>query len=136
MQTQQCKGKKRKERRGMMNAGMQRTQTHPGKQIYISYPVTPPEQLTLGFCEPCDMLFLKREKLYKRFLGRTTPTHPTGNNNNKQQVVCFNRAPQNWFCLVLFGLFLYTKTDQVNISIYIAECKGCSFDTPDLVQSP
>ena len=33
-----------------------------------------------------------------------------------------NRAPLNYGCG--FVWFLYTKTDQVNVSIYIKECKG------------
>jgi hypothetical protein len=36
---------------------------------YASYPVTPPEQWTLGFCEFCNMLVFKTGKNYTNALG-------------------------------------------------------------------
>ena len=108
------------------------TQEPSRQSNYGSYPVTPPENWALEQFEFWDMLFLKREKLYKRFWGEQR--QHTQQRTTTTTTVVSNRAPLNYGCG--FVWFLYTKTDQVNVSMYIAECKGCSFDTPDLVQSP
>jgi predicted AlkP superfamily phosphohydrolase/phosphomutase len=53
-----------------------------------SYPVTPPEGRALELPEFWDMLSLKRKNFTNAFRGRTTPTHPTKNNNNQQTTSC------------------------------------------------
>ena len=68
-------------------------------------------------------VFRNKEKLYKRFFvggKQRSHTHTLVNKNNNMFVS--NRAPLNYGCG--FVWFLYTKTDQVNVSIYIEECKG------------
>ena len=78
-------GKKRKERRRMMNATDRMQRTHCWAN-YISYPVTPPEGIPEGFLSP-GICYLINAKTIQTLLGGTTPTHPTKNNN--KQHVCF-----------------------------------------------
>ena len=67
------------------------------------YPVTPPEGRALELPEFWDMLFLKREKLYKRFLGGKQRSHTHPSQQEQQQHVCFKPSSVElrlWFCLV------------------------------------
>ncbi len=60
------RNKQRRERKGMNDA----TQTYkPGTVNNVSYPVTPPEQLTLGICEYLDFFINTGKNNTKAFWG-------------------------------------------------------------------
>jgi hypothetical protein len=117
------KGKKRKD----MNDATQGANATMLQAKYTPYPVTPPENWALEQFEFWDILL--REKLYKHFLGGTTPTHPTNNNNN---MFVSNRAPKNWF---QFVLFLYTGISMLSLLCTKRNAKVFLQHTR-LVQSP
>ena len=95
------------------------------------YPVTPPEQWTLGFCEFWNILVFKTGKNYTNAFGGNNANTP-----NKQQTTptggLTNRAPLNCGCGFVS---IYKTADQANVSIYIAGCKVFLRHTR-LVQSP